>query len=188
MAITIKPLSPVTDDDIIALSESNPGYQFERTASGQLVVTPTSGRSGRLEARLVRQLESWAEHYGGVVFSSTTGFVLPDTAFVQPDAAWLRQDRWDALGPEAQDEILHLCPDAAFEIRAKTSRLTDLQAKTAAYARNGARIAVLIDPYQRTVEIYRPQGHPVRVDQPASLNLDPELPGFILDLAALFGH
>ena len=26
-----------------------------------------------------------------------------------PDAAWMRQERWEALGPDAQDEVLYLC-------------------------------------------------------------------------------
>jgi Uma2 family endonuclease len=70
-----------------------------------------------------------------------------------PDAAWVRYQRWEALGPDAQDEILYLCPDAAFEIRAKTSRPSELQEKMRAYLANGAQLAVLIDPYDRTVEV-----------------------------------
>jgi hypothetical protein len=32
----------VEDDDILELSMRNPGFQFERTASGELIVTPAS--------------------------------------------------------------------------------------------------------------------------------------------------
>lgn len=187
MAITIKHPRPVTDEELLALAELNPEYQFERTAAGELVVTPTSGRSGHLEARLVRELDVWADRDGrGLVFSSTTGFVLPDGAFVLPDAAWLRRARWEALGPDAQDEILHLCPDAAFEIRAKSSRPAELREKMRAYVANGAQIAVLIDPYERSVEVYRPGREPEIHSNPATVALDPELAGFVLELTPIF--
>jgi Uma2 family endonuclease len=187
MAIILKHPRPVTDEEILELSRLNPGYQFERTATGELVVTPTSGRSGHLEARLVRQLDTWADGDGhGLVFNSTTGFVLPDGAFVLPDAAWLRRDRWEALGPDAQDEILRLCPDATFEIRAKSSRPAELRDKMRAYIANGAQLAVLIDPYERTVEVYRPGREPAIHQGPTAVALDPELPGFVLDLRPVF--
>ncbi len=187
MAITLTLTHRVTDEELLEFSERNPGYQFERTAKGELVVTPTSGRSGHREARLVRQLDTWADRDGhGLALSSTTGFKLPDGSFFVPDAAWVRRDRWDALGPEQQDEILSLCPDAAFEIRAKSSRPADLRDKMRAYLANGARIAILIDPYDRTVEVYRPGRELEILRDPASVALDPELPRFVLDLGPIF--
>jgi hypothetical protein len=46
MAITLTLSHKVTDDELLKLAERNPGYQFERNAKGELVATPTSGRSG----------------------------------------------------------------------------------------------------------------------------------------------
>ncbi len=79
MAITLKPARPVTDDELLELSERNPGYQFERSASGELIVTPTGSEGGLWEAELGRQLGNWAERDGrGLAFSSSTGFRLPE--------------------------------------------------------------------------------------------------------------
>ncbi len=187
MAITLMLTHTVTDDELRELSERNPGYQFERNAKGQLVVTPTSGRSSHREAKLVFQLVRWAERGGlGIVLSPTAGFRLPNGEFYLPDAAWVRHERWAALGPDAQDEILYLCPDAAFEIRAKTSRRRELQEKMRDYVANGARLAVLIDPYDRTVEVHRSGRAPETYTDPRTVALDPELPGFILDLEPIF--
>jgi len=189
MAITMRPARPVTDEELLALSELNPEYQFERSAAGSLFLTPTSARSGRREANLISQLERWAQRGNhGAVFSPTTGFRLPMGEFYLPDAAWVRRERWDALPSDARDEFLYLCPDAAFEIRAKSSRLGDLRNKMRAYLANGAQIAVLIDPYERTVEIYRPGREPETHQEPDALTLDPELQGFTLDLAPLFAE
>jgi hypothetical protein len=57
MAISLRLAGPPTDDEIRALAARNPGYQFERTAGGELVVTPTGGRSGAMRGR--------TDHAGG---------------------------------------------------------------------------------------------------------------------------
>ncbi len=56
----------------------------------------------------------------------------------------------------------------------------------AEYIANGARLGWLIDPFERRVDVYRP-GVPVEErDEPATLSGDPELPGFVLDLAPIW--
>ena len=54
------------------------------------------------------------------------------------------------------------------------------------YLRNGARIGVLIDPYARTVEVYRPGREPTRHESPERVALDPELVGFELEVGPVF--
>jgi Uma2 family endonuclease len=53
MAILLDLLRPVTDEELRLLSERNPGYQFERTADGRLVVSPTGGKSGRRSGEVI---------------------------------------------------------------------------------------------------------------------------------------
>ena len=187
MAISLRLAGPPTDADIVDLSTRNPGYQFERNAAGELVVTPTSARSGRCEAELIMQLGNWAKRDGtGVVFSSSTGFRLPDGSLLIPDGSWVRRERWDALSPKERRSFGPFCPDAVFEVVSPSDRLSFLQRKCEDYLANSARIAVLIDPARRPPEIYTPgQGSEVVAGQ-RSVTLGPVLPGFTLDLAALF--
>lgn len=187
MAITLKPARPVTDEELLELSKRNPGYQFERTAKGDLVVTPTGSESAHREAQLAKQLRTWADRdRRGLVFSSAGGFRLPDGALHAPDASWVRRDRWVALSPEERRGIAPLCPDAVFEIRPESQSPDELREKISIYVANGARLAVLIDPARRTVEVYRAGREPVIHTDPGSLALDPELPAFVLDLGPLF--
>lgn len=51
------------------------------------------------------------------------------------------------------------------------------------YAVNGVRLGWLIDPSTRRAEVYRPGQTPAILDSPTTLSADPELPGFVLDLA-----
>jgi Uma2 family endonuclease len=55
-----------------------------------------------------------------------------------------------------------------------------------AYLANGAQIAVLIDPCERRAEVHRPGREPEIHTNPRAAALDPELPGFALDLGAIF--
>lgn len=187
MAISLNLAAPPSDDEILVLSGRNPGFQFERSAAGELIVTPGSGETGRREAVLVMQLGHWAEVQGhGVVFGPSAGFRLPDGSLLSPDAAWMPEDRWMALTPEQRDSFVPLCPDAVFEVASKTDTQSALRAKMLAYVANGARLAVLIDPQRRAVEIHELGAAPRILERATSVSLDPALKGFTLNLKPIF--
>jgi len=187
MAITLKHTRPVTDDELLEFSRQNPGLQFERTADGELVVTPTGSESSRASGEVFGQLREW-NRGRGVVFDSSGGFRLPNNAVYAPDASWIRQDRWERLTPEERRTFAPLCPDAVFEIRSEGNTLAELRDKLRIYLANRAQIAVLVDPSGRGVEVYRAGRAPEIHANPATVALDPELPGFVLDLAPVFGQ
>src|SRR5207245_10043697 len=99
---------------------------------------------------------------------------------------WVSRDRWEALTDEQRRGFAPLCPDAAFEIRSE-NRLTELQAKVAAYLTNGVRLALIIDPQAHTVEVHRAAGETQILRDARTISLDPQLPGFVLDLRPFFG-
>jgi Uma2 family endonuclease len=187
MAVHLNLLRPVTDEELLQLSERNPGYQFERAADGRLVVGPTGMEGGKRSGEVFGQLRDWNRRTRlGVVFDASTGFHLPDHSLLSPDASWIRRERWEALRPEEREGFGHFCPDAVFEVRSTSQALGELQQKMRAYLENGARVGVLIDPTTRTVEVYRPQRELERHDNPERISLDPELPGFVLELGPVF--
>lgn len=188
MAIILTPARPVTDDELLELARRNPGYQFERSAKGELIVTPTGGEAGRREQELSLQLGLWTKQNGkGIAFSPSTGFRLSDGSLLSPDASWVRRDRWEALTDEQRRGSAPLCPDTVFEIRSESDRLTEVQAKVAAYLTNGVRLAVIIDPPARTVEVYRAAGETQILRDARTISLDPQLPGCVLDPRPFFG-
>jgi Uma2 family endonuclease len=186
MAITINQPKPVSDAELLDLSRRNPGYQFERQSDGALTVTPTGTKSGYRSGEVLRQPAQWSRtRVAGPTFDSSTGFHLRDGSVLSPDAAWLRRDRLEALSPEDQEAFAPLCPDTVFEVRSKSDAIDELRAKMRAYLNNGARVAVVIDPYDRFVEIWRPDREPERHRENA-VTLDPELPDFVLDTEAIY--
>jgi len=96
---------PLTDEQSVELCALNPELRFEYTCTGDLIImTSTSGWTGNRNARLVSRLQVWAEDDGsGLVFDSSTIFLLPNRAKRMPDASRVRLDRWNALTREQQD-------------------------------------------------------------------------------------
>jgi len=54
------------------------------------------------------------------------------------------------------------------------------------YLASGAVLGWLIDPQTRTVYVYRPDRPVERLASPAEIRGDPELPGLVVDLAAVW--
>lgn len=179
----------VTPQQFEELAAANPELRLERTAEGELIVSPpTGGESSQRNSSLTAQLDRWDESNEdlGVVFDSSGGFILPNGARRSPDASWVRRERWEDLTPEQRKGFVPLCPDFVVELRSETDRLSTLQAKMREYLENGARLGWLIDPQNQRVEIYRP-GQPIEVlENPMELSGEEVLPGFVLNLRRIW--
>jgi Uma2 family endonuclease len=179
----------LTHEQFERLCQDNPERSFELTKDGELeIMPPTGGESSKKESKLITRLTNWNEQTGlGETFSSSGGFILPNGAERSPDASWVELSRWEALTPEQQEKFPPLAPDFVIELRSKNDSLTKLQQKMVEYRDNGVRLGWLINPQQQSVEIYR-LGRDVEIlDRPSSLDGEDVLPGFVLDLGAIYG-
>ena len=179
---------PFSDDQFYQLCINNPDLNVECDANGALVfMPPVGGESGNREIEFGADLSIWNRHTQlGKVFSSSTIFKLPNGAKRSPDAAWIENSRWEALSPEERTKFPPLAPDFVIELRSATDSLAPLQAKMREYQENGVRLGWLINPQDKTVEIYR-LGQAVEVKTSiASLSGEDVLPGFTLELDRIF--
>ena len=179
----------VTPKQFEELAAANPDLRLERTATGELIVVPpTGGESGRKNSSLTTQVGNWDEANEdlGVVFDSSTGFILPNDATRSPDASWVRRERWEALSDKERKGFVPLCPDFVVELRSATDSLPKLQAKMQEYLENGARLGWLINPQNQQVEIYRPGRDVEILDHPIELSGEDILPGFRLNLRRIW--
>ena len=186
--LRIRAATRMTDEALYDLCRINRDLRIERTADGELIVmSPTGGETGRRNAALVVAVGAWAARdRTGIVFDSSTGFVLPNGAERSPDVAWVQRERWDALTGEQRERFPPLCPDFVIELRSPSDDLEESQDKMREYAANGARLGWLIDPEARCVWIYEGERTAVCVERPASLSGDPVLVGFVLDLGEIW--
>ena len=178
----------LTEDQLLKLCSDNGDLRIELTAGKELIIMPPAGmESGWQEQELIRQVGNWAKLDGtGRAFSSNTGYTLPNGAVRAPDVSWMPLSRWESLSREDQTKFGHTFPDFAIELRSQSDRLRDVQDKMREYMENGVLLGLLIDPQNQQVQVYRP-GQPVDVlEEPASVSADPVLPGFVLDLSAIW--
>ena len=118
-----------------------------------------------------------------MVFSSSTGFRLPDGSMRSPDAATASREQWNALSPEQRRSgFAPLCPQFVIELRSPSDRLSDLQAKMGEWLRNGTELAWLIDSERQVIEIYRPGvAEPEELQQPVQVQGEGPVAGFTLE-------
>ncbi len=151
---------PMSDEEFVAFCAEHPDLHFEMTAEGELIVMPpTHSDTGLSNSEISGELRNWAKKdRRGLVGDSSTGFVLPNGARRSPDASWTLKSRVEPLGSRKRKSFWHLCPDFVIEVKSESDRLKPLQGKMAEYLSQGAQLGWLIDPKDRSVTIYRPNG------------------------------
>lgn len=179
----------LTDEQFYQLATAHPDLQIERTPQGELVIMPpTGGTSGKRNFSLLGQLWFWVQQNPnlGVGFDSSTEFNLPQGGDRSPDASWVRLERWNALTEEEKKKFPPICPDFVIELRSETDSMNQLQKKMQEYLVSGLCLGWLIDPKNKTVEIYRQGQEKEVLDNPTTLLGEDILPGFVLDLRSIF--
>lgn len=168
---------PMSDEQFAALCALNPKRRFEYTSTGDLIIMPpTGGDTGHSHANLTAYFTLWARQDGtGLIFDSSTLFILPNGAKRSPDVSWIRRERWQALTAEERRGYPPLCPDFVLELRSPADRLSTLQDTMQEYCDNGARLGWLIDPLERVMYIYRPGEQVERLEAPVKVSGDPVL-------------
>ena len=179
---------PADRDQFFKVCQENRPLGLERNPEGRLCVTmPTGGRTGNRNAELTIQLGIWNRQSRlGYAFDSNTGFELPNGAMRAPDAAWVSKARLDAIPETQREKFLPVAPELVIELRSDSDRLPPLKAKMQEYLTAGVALALLLDPSTKKVYVYRPGREVSELDNPATLDCSPELPGFVLELAPIF--
>jgi Uma2 family endonuclease len=188
LPVRLRPQVPMTDDELLRFCAANDGLRVEREANGEiLVMTPAGSRTSKMNMRIGRLLDEWAEADGrGVAFDSNGGFTLPDGSMRAADAAWVELTRWNALSAKDQARFAPLCPDFVIELRSPSDNLSDLQTKMNQWIANGAQLAWLIDPIDRTVSVYRPGESPEVHHHPSSVQGSGVIAGFELVMTRIW--
>lgn len=194
LSLNLEPLQSLTDEYFAKLCQANPDLQLERTGREQVVVMePIGWNAGRQKVNLITELNLWNRQNNlGVVFDSSTGFVLANGSIRFPSASWVMWSRLELLEPDPNG-FLPMSPDFVMELCAADTALLLLQGKMREYLENGVRLGWLIDPIGQQVEIYR-YGSEVEVfcwedfsgeDALSELYEEDVLPGFVLDLCTV---
>jgi Uma2 family endonuclease len=188
LTLNLESITHLTHEQFRELCRDNRDIRLELTAKGELIVMPPTGwESGNRNANLTTDLNIWnRKTNSGMVFDSSTGFILPNGATRSPDAAWVTLERINALNPNP-DGFLPLAPDFVIELRSLSDSLKTLQDKMIEYRDNGVRLGWFLNAKEQAVEIYRPGKEVEVLNSPTSLSGEEVLPDFVLDLKDIWG-
>ncbi len=178
----------MTPDEFWEFCSQNRKLNAELTQEGEVIIMPPPGfETSDKNVEIVMQLAIWAKKTKtGKVTDSNGGFVLPNGAVYAPDASWTSNERLARFTPDELKKFLPLTPDFVLELRSESDSLKTLQAKMVEYIENGARLAWLINPHDKQVEIYRPKSEVEVLENPVKVSGENILEGFELDLIEIW--
>ena len=176
------------EDKFYDFCHANGDLRIERTAEGEVIVMPPTGwETMDRNSELTTQVRLWAKREGsGKAGESSGGYILPNGAERSPDASWVRRERLAQLTTEQRRKFAPFCPDFVVELMSPSDKLRVVQAKMEEYLANGAQLGWLLDPDNRTVYVYRPNVPVEKLENVLEVSGDPELPGFVLQLAEIW--
>ena len=105
---------------------------------------------------------------------------------ILPDVSFLVEDHIDVDERGEYIDIVLIPPDLHVEVVSPDRHKKKNREKLAHSTANGCRLGWLIDPYRKTVEVYR-DGKAERLPDDGVLEGEPVLPGLRLPVAEVFG-
>jgi Uma2 family endonuclease len=154
---------------------------------GEIVhMTPAGAEHGDVGGEAFHWVKAFVkEHRLGKVYSADTGFVIardPDTVRA-PDVAFVRAQR---IPPHPVRGFFPGAPDLAVEVVSPSDRLSEVAAKVDEWLSAGTQSVWVVDPANRSVEVYRQGNQVLRYRAGDELRDEPALPGFAMKIADLF--
>jgi Uma2 family endonuclease len=177
----------LTYQDFLELPDDGKHYEL---IEGELIVNPAPvPRHQMIVLNITVPLYVYfAEHGGGSVFVSPIDVVLGDDAVVEPDIVVVRKERQAIVGPTN----IHGAPDLVIEVLSDRTRRRDEITKRKLYEQHGVDEYWIVDPVIDLVKVNRRDGKTfmrvaeISVESGGTITT-PLLPGFALDVHAVFG-
>ncbi|MTJ12513.1 Uma2 family endonuclease [Anabaena sp. UHCC 0187] len=179
----------MTDEEFFDFCQENRELRIERNQFGEIsIMSPAGSETGNRNFNLAGQLYVWSEKDNtGICFDSSTGFTLSTGAERSPDASWIKLERWNKLTPKQQKKFALICPDFVIELRSASDNLQPLKDKMQEYMQEPEiKLGLLIDRKNRRVYIYRPGQIEECLENPDTVNCDPVLSGFVLNMGKIW--
>jgi len=186
--INFDSITRISDEQFYKLCIQNPELVLEKNINGDLVImSPTGGETGKKNAELNADFVMWNRQKKlGLIFDSSTCFRLPIGSNRSPDVAYITQERWNKLTEEERIKFPPIAPDFVLELMSNTDSLKTLQEKMEEYKSSGVKLAWLLNPEKKEVEIYRQGQEKEVLSNPKILSGEEVLPDFILDLSLIW--
>lgn len=174
---------PLSDKLLEQISRLNKPWQFERTASGELLIMAPAGYDAdEISLELAYQLMTWVRGgVGGVTTGSSGGYRRGDGHTAAPDAAWTSPERRASMTDAERSETYQpICPDFVIEVRSGSDTVASQQRKMAAWIAGGTELGWLVVPERESVYIYHADGTVDLAERPQELSAEPVCQGLTI--------
>jgi Uma2 family endonuclease len=173
----------LTIEDLLRLPDDG---QFHELDEGRLVCMPPAAFvSSQVALLLVIRLGSYVLQHGlGILAGADGGVVLgrnPDTVRA-PDISFIRAERVVDTGRG----YFEGAPDLAVEVLSPSDRYSAVSRKVSQYLAAGTRLVWVVDPFNRTVAVYRPGREVIELPEDGTLDGEDVVPGFRLALTEIW--
>jgi Uma2 family endonuclease len=160
--LTIDRTKNWTVDDYLLLGEMNTPCQL---INGELIMSPSPRPYHQLVlGNLYDVIKAYGRKKGDTVFFAPIDLYIDNKNVFQPDLIYVRKENKKIITNRGVEGV----PDLVVEVVSPSNIFTDRNAKKKTYSKMGVGEFWLIDPANRTLEIYLPK------------QSDPETPHFFL--------
>ncbi len=176
-----------TEEDVIAALEA-PRKRICELIDGVLVEKAIGFGESVLTSWLIALLNAWVRPRNLGLVSSPDGTLRLWAGRVRiPDVAFTSWDRMPGRKRPTKP-IPELSPDLAVEVLSDSNTYREMQLKLADYFAANVRLAWIVDPELRTVEVHTGSGQMTLLRQGDTLDGGAVLPGFAVPLTDLFAE
>ncbi len=179
----------MTTEELLALPNDGLDRELMRGELRERPMTVRNRFHSLIVANLIWSLNAWSRTQAeprGAVYGGEVGCILrrdPDTT-VGIDVAYLSAAQVAVQGNRTT--LLEGPPTLAVEVLSPNDQIEDIHDKIGEYLANGVLLVWIINPYPRTVTVYRPDAPPVLFNVTQELTAEPHLPGFRARVAEFF--
>jgi Uma2 family endonuclease len=173
-----------TADDLANMPDHGKTYELH---NGVLIeVAGSKRRQTRLAAWIIYLITKFIveNNLRGEVSGADGTYVLGRYNTRIPDVAYVTAETAD--NQPAEDEFYRGAPDLAVEVVSESNTPTEMQQRAGEYISAGSRIVWIVDPKNRTVDVYKPDADIQTLSGNAVVDGGDVLPGFNITVAELF--
>lgn len=172
-----------TEAELMSLPDAGGKYEL---VEGELVVTPANIRHEIIGSCLIIELGLFVrQHKLGRVGGSNLGCWMKNGNLRCPDVSYISMDRFRRIGRDLEG-FLKGAPDLAVEVISPSNTIKSVKEKSLEYFDSGSRLVWIVNPYDRTVLVLRPDGSERLLCLSDSLDGEDVIPRFSLVVSELF--
>jgi len=184
-------ITPVVEKQMYTYDDylKTPDDKKYELIEGELIMTPSPGTYHQwISKNIEYELESFVRREkAGRIFDAPYDVHLDNSNVFQPDIMFISKERLSIIG----EKNVQGAPDLVVEILSESTAYNDLRKKKKLYAKFGVLEYWIVDPGEKSVEIYSLEGKEFNLSSRFSMNDNLESPllsGLKIELSSVFSY